>query len=146
MPAAEGSPGRLPPERQTRAVPARAARMAVALRPVMRSRNSRREKTATQTGAVYSSTTAVAPPLSLMEYCMAPKKTPTPQTPKAIKASAWSGRTRSAPVSPACRKNRAQPSAARQKAVSSGATPACRQNLESTPSRDQSRAASKIQI
>ena len=45
-------------------------------------------KSATQTGAVYSSTTVMAPPLRATAYWVSPKKAPTPQTPKPVRQSA----------------------------------------------------------
>ena len=119
---------------------------ASALRLVIRSPNRKCEKTATHTGAVYSSTTAVAPPLSLMAICMAPKNTPTPHAPNSTKIREWRSGMRSPPVSPACARKKAQPMPARQKAISSGSTPVCWQNLETTPSSDHNKVASKIHM
>jgi len=110
----------------------------------MRSPNMQREKTATHTGAVYSKTTAVAPPLSLMAICMAPKKTPMPHAPNSIKIRICFSLMHSPPVTAACARKKAQPMAARQKAVSSGNTPANWQIFETAPSSDHSRAASNI--
>lgn len=68
MPTQECCPGRLPPEKQTSAVPHRATPMAPSLRPEMVSPKRKRDMTATQMGAVYIRTTAMAAPLSLMAY------------------------------------------------------------------------------
>ena len=118
MPGSELCPGRLPPEKQTRVVPVRATPMAPILRGEILSLKSRRENTATQTGAVYSSTTAIPASRGRMN--------------RPLRSAAWT-------------RNNAPPKAARQKAVSSGLTPALMQILEITPISDQKKAASRIQ-